>query len=78
MIKEETLISYWSKRISESDVSRDWADMAGYCWRCGDKERKSGPALNRCHIIPDCRGGKTIPSNIVVSLVIDNKFEILA
>lgn len=54
-------IDYWQHRISECDLSVDWAEADTHCWRYGCQKN-----LERCHIIPDSLGGKDEPGNIVL------------
>ena len=58
---KEKIISYWSKKVDESELSIDFTEASERCWRCGYKS-----VLHRCHIIPDSLGGKDNPSNLVL------------
>jgi hypothetical protein len=55
------IVKYWSTREDESGLGVDWAEAHERCWRCGYKSR-----LQRCHIIPDSRGGSAQPENLVL------------
>ncbi len=45
----------------ECGLSVDWSEATTHCWRCGCEKN-----LERCHIVPDSKGGADTPSNIVL------------
>jgi len=53
-------VSFWSERISESDLGVDWTEAYERCWRCGCKRK-----LQKCHIVPRSLGGKDSTQNIL-------------
>jgi hypothetical protein len=55
------IVDYWCETESEYGLSIDWSEAHERCWRCGYKS-----ALERCHIVPDSRGGSEEPSNLVL------------
>ena len=60
--KNEDIIGYWSKIIDESDIAVDWCDADIRCWRCARKKE----TLERCHIIPESRGGSGDANNLIL------------
>lgn len=55
------IVEYWSKKVSEMDISVDWSEAEKYCWRCGNSEN-----LQRAHIVPDSLGGFDSPDNLIL------------
>jgi len=58
-IKE--IVTYWSSKIYEGDISVDFSDAHERCWRCGNKSK-----LQKCHIIPRALKGSDQPCNLVL------------
>ena len=62
-------MDYWRQRIPEHEMGVDWEDAGAMCWRCARlrRQEKKGPGvvLEKCHIIPQSRGGTDGPENII-------------
>ncbi len=55
------IADYWEARQPPLLIAVPWIDSCECCWRCGDKG-----SLQRCHIIPDSRGGSGKPENLLL------------
>lgn len=55
------IVEYWSKKVSELDISVDWSEADKNCWRCGCSKN-----LQRAHIVPDSLGGLDAPENLIL------------
>ena len=53
MTTHAAIVAHW--------VSKGWDVDADACWACG----YVGP-VERCHVIPACRGGKATPANLML------------
>ena len=56
----DDLTEYWQTRLEPGSIFVTWDDAPRCCWRCGDTD-----SLQRCHLVPDSRGGTAIPSNLI-------------
>lgn len=56
----DDLTEYWRTRLDDGAIFVPWEDAHRSCWRCGDAD-----SLQRCHLVPESRGGTTDPSNLV-------------
>lgn len=62
-VTKRNIVNYWRDNIDKigGKIKPSWDIAEDHCWLCG-----SNSGNQRCHIIPACMGGESVPFNLIL------------